>query len=278
MTRLARKKGILIATVVCMGMVALAGAAYADPISALPVGVPLQFKYNNYEGLITEGGQTLSGIFNVSTIQADPGPAPTYWAGNGISDGTQLVGVFTALISGTPEAVEGGFNIKFTGGELAMFVVPNGSFDSTGGPGTLGSIMTQACGGACPDPWLTAKFDPGILVGDASTTLFSTVSNLTGPATGTGSGYLSVADTINFGTGVHNGVFDNNGQHDGNGGVHDFFLTSNLVICPGPGCSGNWPVASNDPLHTSIIPEPTSVLLLGAGLAGIGVWRRMKKS
>jgi hypothetical protein len=246
-------------------------AAQADPVNFLPAGA-IQFKYNDFESLITAPGQQLTGIFTVTTIGPEPFGLPVSWT-SGTTDGTQLNGMFRSLTAASITAVGPFENIKFTGGELALFNVPNGTFNSA-----LGTTLAAICPlGVCPAPWVTANFSPGILTGDFLTTLNSTVTGLTGPAIGTGTGFADVGSNT-FGTGTNNARFDTQTFTDSNGNTHDLFLESDLVICPGPGCDGTNPVSSHDPVHADVtgVPEPASLWLVGAGLMAAAAWRRRR--
>ena len=132
--------------------------------------------------------------------------------------------------------------------------------------------------------FLSGDFGAGILNGDAVTTISQDVTFATTPSTGSGKGYAEVlggayADVFNTGTFV-----------DGSGNAHDLFLDFTLSN-PAPSLARTirnaageiivlneegWDGAIEDPLLANIIPEPTSMLLLGAGLFGLVGFRRKK--
>ena len=262
-------------TVAALGVLG-SGTLFAAPQDFLPPGAIIQFKYNNWENQVTAVGQTLTGVFNITTIN-DNGGNP-YWA-SGISDGTQLTGTFTGLTVAQITATAGGFNIYFTGGTVNMYNVPGGTFAPTG-PGA--PLDPQVCGGPCGPAWLTMLFTPGVVpVDDPGTpfdertaTLFSTVSALTSPLTGTGDGLLELVG------GTAAAFFQDNVGFD-------FSLQSNLQSCPAPAgspfeanCNFNnntYPIASFDPVtgRTAIrVPEPGTLALIAIGLLGFASMRR----
>lgn len=253
----------------------VAGFLSAAPAQAYSINLPplsdIQFKYNNLETVVSNVGDSLYGLVNVASL-GDPSGTPIYWA-SGLS-GSELTGYFSGLtVQQITSAGGGGDNIYLTGGQLTLYNVPNGTYSPTG-PGasfSLTSIQDQICpGGVCPSPWLTFNFVPGVVTtndpatafDETTATLFSTVSALTTPLTGQGTGILQVTG------GTAAAVF---------GLGQQMSLKSTLQSCPSAdprfsaNCSkaGSWQLASFDPVVGHTIPEPGTLALLGIGLLGV---------
>jgi len=280
----------------------VSGAVQADPITFIK-GQTISIKFQDYEFASVTVGSNIGGIFQITSIQDLGGT--TLWtpaAGGGpISDGSRLLGFYSNLTitSGT-----GGIGaLTASGGVLVVYNVPFGTnLDAS----TLISGInptTQLCGGAaCPTPWLTTKFVPGILApGDTTSTLAGNVVG-TNPITGNGNGYMDVANdsgtTVNNGAGgsflltaglgANNGLFNSAGFGPFGGGVPnaDLSFRSGFDQCGFPtsppqcvNVAGNPKLAfSNDPVAAKVLPEPGTLALLGAVVVGLGLAGRRRKS
>jgi hypothetical protein len=260
-----------LAVAVAAGAIGFAGAAYSDPINYIPPGSDFSIKFVDREIQIVRFGQELFGLFNITQINSGDS-STTFWNGNGATDGTQLVGFFEGLISEPDQT--GGTGLSFSGGHIALFSVPNGTYSPGTNPNTK-DYLNQLCGGSATclaNPWLTADFVPGINdalgpTGDATLQAAFAATNVQA-----GFGYLSV-------TGGANGpVFDTNGFSFVNFPNADLFLRSNFVLANPQTCTFNngWQVCSDDPIIGARIPEPGTLLLLGLGALALGAIRRNK--
>jgi hypothetical protein len=249
-----------------VGMVGVQ-AAQATPLDAIPAGATFQVKFLDAEIKITGTGQELFGVFVVTSINNPISGLPYFNNGDG---GRSLVGSFESLNSNafiilSPTTAE----IKFTGGLINLYDVALGSYHPEILPNTK-NFGAQLCGGACPAPLIIGNFAPGILPGDGTTTL-DALLNATNPQTGKGTGYIDVVG------GTQGARFDTNGFVT-TAGLRDLFFESDFAECTStadPRCTHGWQLRSNDPVtgSTRRVPGPATLLLLGAGLVGVGLWR-----
>jgi len=259
----------------CVASFAFAGQVQAAIEDSLPGNSIVQFKYNDYEITVDEVGDVLNGVFVVTSIGNALG-STTYWSSG--DDNRELVGTFTNLTVAQISPSAAGFDIWFTGGLLTFYDVASGSYAPTG----PGDGNAQICGGACPAPWLTMDFVSGIALdlGDggfdeSTATLFSGVTALASPLTGTGDGLLEISGGTAASKFVKTG-WSLQSNLEGCFGVANPSLNCQALGTPATG--EKWPLASFDPLVGRTVPEPATLALMGLGLLGMGMGLRRRKA
>ncbi|QHE76696.1 PEP-CTERM sorting domain-containing protein [Hydrogenophaga sp. PBL-H3] len=197
------------------------------------------------ESVATTAGQTISGYGLITTINTQ----------TNFCSGCELTYTFTGytLVNSLTPAV--GESFTFTGGVLNFFV--------SGANANFQDVTTFSDG----TPWLTLVGADPLGTGATLAGSLTGVSSLGAILTGEGSGFLNVAG------GLAAAYFDTNSQFGA-----DFKYTSEFQPLPSPigGIThlGTATIAGD----SQPVPEPGVIALLGLGLAGLGVSRRMKKA
>lgn len=232
---------------------------------SLPAG-PVEIKYKNWETLIdndASGGITvgdgLRGLMRVTSIDT-LGGSPLW---SQLSNGQEITGYFTGL---TVSAIAGGgglFDIDFTGGTLALYLDSTPEYANPVPGAVPPANFTDSDTG---NPFLTGAFNYGIKPPSVAITQNATVNSLTSPLSGTGFFYLDVTG------GDYAWMFDTDGFTVFDGSKRDIFARSNIT---GPGNFG-FTYNSDDPARANVVPEPSTFLLLGAGILAVGGFARRR--
>lgn len=268
--------------------VTLAAAAFgaqAAPLSSLSGDIDWKL-----QGYTTESGnhflsnETTWGIGTITSLQ-DPNTSANVW--NSGVDGYLYYMVYgIADLSITPGGTYG-FNLANIGatggagdGKIHLDIYSSNTlFDFSTATLAGRTAYDQFTGVTTGPAYLKLEFTPGFVADDPTTpqdeslaSLFQDVDGATLPATGKGTFYAAVVG----------GTAADKWNTDGFlGGAADMFGNYTLI----PNLSGprnhqvlneQFPGKINDPVQSTALPEPGTLGLLGAALAGLGFIRRRK--
>jgi len=231
-----------------------------DPAYNLPVAPNAQFFVDQNQVEDSWGIITMTQIFGTTSN-------PLWNAGN---NGEYINGIVYGFDDAyiTPSTTFLGFSgigVGQVGGVIELYI-NNFTLDHTQDPDTRNAYVAAITSG---QPFLKLIGVPGI--GPLPLlTRWEAVNQLTAPFTGVGAGYFDVDTTFGLGA-----AFDNNSY--GPGGA-DMYTVFNFGDNFPPLDRQLFDAMSSDPAQTTIIPEPTTMLLLGSGILGllgmVGIRRR----
>jgi hypothetical protein len=253
--------GVALACALALGA---SGAAFAttvsvggvkwDPNSTFDLTVATS---SLIETSVASPGDTLTGYGLVSGINQD----------TNFCSGCQLAYTFQYTVANTDPST---LQVLFNAGAVNFYVLPSGTYNSK----DPSNITTGT-------PWLTLTGHNSTITGYPTGwqgDLFATASgSITTPGTGSGgAGYLDA-------TGGPAAIFmQTQTQHDGLGGLADFFMTTNFSAIPGGSFVGGngvtYAIEGGATItgSTMPVPEPAEIGLLGLGLGVLGLMLRRR--
>jgi hypothetical protein len=272
----------------------IAGLAFiSTPADAFDIGGytgDLEFKFSDFtEGNLYTSSSNGYGnadkqedawsIFKVSTLKT--ATAQTLWWDG--KDGEELTGIFYGLDDDawTVDPVTGHLNVQSVGGYIDLYLDTTPDFDPTGGPDARNDDGDPTTYPTVTDGelFLRLALVPGIKYGNGVTdddhiTYDNDLDATTTPFTGDGAFYLAVIG------GSAADMFDSNKyilvDDAGNVTYADFYGNFVATATADPDDDFGWLATSEDPIEGKVVPEPTSMLLLGTGLLGLAGFRRKK--
>jgi hypothetical protein len=242
-------------------------AAFASPFS-LPGGGQIKTTENSFESTVAAHGDELKGIFQVGLITGPSGVSYTY------GSGTYLTGIFNGFILDTVTPLDGtgtNFRLAFTGGSLQYYTSATDPF--AGGALTNGSGTQDAAIDIINNGGLELNLTPEVFDGTHTLTIdvfggappFTTFVNAATSKVfldiiGGAAADLFSKDTFTntFTLALADGVYSGTAN------------TENCEIAP------RWQVCGQNGATLRVIPEPLTLSVFGAGLAGAAALRRRK--
>jgi hypothetical protein len=252
-------------------------AASATPIitidgvsieTGLTAGGTIKSSESSYENVITEVGQTLRGVFQVAQITG-VNTGITYQYGN---NNAFLHGVFDGFVAQSITNNGTTTEILFTGGSLRYYVSNTDTFTFNSDPAPGVSVTGQNTDFANAQMgalWLDLRPDT---IDAAGHTLRITIPGLS-LTSFAGAAAFAWLDVIGgdaataFNT---NSFTDNAFGTFGSGDDVKFQGGANSDV------AGDWPISGDNFIKANAVPEPLTLSLFGAGLAGAAAFGRRK--
>jgi hypothetical protein len=241
-------------------------AAYAGPLG---IGLPNNFYFDttkSYETLVTQQSPTLSGVFEVGTISSAQNGPNTYVYGQG---GKYLMGSFSGFTLASQQTNGSVSILNFTGaGSIKYWVQNSDLFTVTSGqPADFAAVAT----GGAASLFLSATAQP---LDANGTTLQITLNQYNSLAQFGSSSAFAQLDI----TGGAAAPFLKSQAFTGFGGnPFDLaFQGGANVDSPTNPCGPDFGVCGSNFVKGVLVPEPITLSLFGAGLAGAAAIRRRK--
>jgi hypothetical protein len=293
MKMMKKEKLLMFVVTVAITLTLLAGSAFALP--TLLTDEITKFKYTNFEVLfdnnsngIVDAGDDFYGILNVTSIHNVDDTATTWTAGSG---NDELTGIFKLSVADGQIPLGGGGHIDFvldSDDYFKMFYQASGENWSpgtyAGGDPTLSAAWANASDGD-----LYIEINPSVFYEGINDTAvgIASVNRNWGDLAANGTGYTIIPQLwpeiidLTAGPFIHSDTIDLIPGNDPElpftvgGHISDIFIENHLFNHSG---SGAWQFRSEDPAYiwATRVPEPGTIFLLGAGLLGLGYYRRKR--
>lgn len=220
----------------------------------------------SYETLVTAQSPTLSGVFQVNNIRNQNTAQISYNYGD---NGAYLTGYFDGFTLSGVTSGTAATTLTFTGGHLYYYLNSSNVFTNNAGS-PAADIAAQTAAGQL---WL--QVDPEVL--DANgTTLVITLNGLNPTTTAfTSSNAFALGDVV---AGLAAPFLNSNFYPGFNGQTADIVFSGSATLSQAGACGADFQVCGSNNMSAQLVPEPVTLSVFGAGLAGAVAMRRRRKA